>query len=128
MRVLLDTHALVWALGEPDRLSRRARAVIADQATVVFVSLTSAWELVILQSLDRVRLKVPLATLFTDGLAALRFQVLPIRLPYLVGVSALPQHHRDPFDRLLIATAKAERLTVVSADREFKRYGVPVLW
>jgi PIN domain nuclease of toxin-antitoxin system len=128
MRVLLDTHALVWALGEPDRLSRRARATIADQATIVFVSLTSAWELAILESLDRVRLKVPLATLFTEGLAALRFQLLPIRLPYVVGVSALPQHHRDPFDRLLVATAKAEKLTVISADREFKRYGVPVLW
>jgi PIN domain nuclease of toxin-antitoxin system len=128
MRVLLDTHALVWALGEPDRLSPRARATLADQATVVFVSLTSAWELAILQSLDRVRLKIPLATLFTEGLAALRFQLLPIRLPYVVGASALPQHHRDPFDRLLVATAKAELLTVVSADREFKRYGVPVLW
>jgi PIN domain nuclease of toxin-antitoxin system len=128
MRVLLDTHALVWALGSPDRLSPRARATIADQATVVFVSLTSAWELAILESLGRVRLKVPLATLFTDGLAALRFQLLPIRLPYVVAVSELPQHHRDPFDRLLVATARAERLTVVSADREFKRYGVPVLW
>jgi PIN domain nuclease of toxin-antitoxin system len=128
MRVLLDTHALVWALGEPERLSRRARATIADQATVVFVSLTSAWELAILHSLDRVRLKVPLDTLFTEGLAALRFQLLPIRLQYVVGVSALPQHHRDPFDRLLVATAKAEKLTVISADREFKQYGVPVLW
>jgi PIN domain nuclease of toxin-antitoxin system len=128
MRVLLDTHALVWALGEPDRLSRRARATIADQATVVFVSLTSAWELAILESLDRVRLTVPLAALFTEGLAALRIQLLPIRLPYVVAVSRLPQHHRDPFDRLLVATAKAEHLTVISADREFKRYGVPVLW
>jgi PIN domain nuclease of toxin-antitoxin system len=128
MRVLLDTHALVWALGEPDRLSSRARTTIADQATVVFVSLTSAWELAILQSLDHVRLKMPLATLFTEGLAALRFQLLPIRLPYVAGVANLPRHHRDPFDRLLVATALAERLTVVSADREFKRYGVPVLW
>jgi PIN domain nuclease of toxin-antitoxin system len=128
MRVLLDTHALVWALGEPDRLSPRARATIADQATVVFVSLTSAWELAILQSLGRVRLKVPLATLFTEGLAALRFQLLPIRLPYVVGVSALPQHHRDPFDRLLVATALTEKLTVVSSDRAFRQYGVAVLW
>ena len=128
MRVLLDTHVLVWALGDPDRLSSRARATIADQATVVFVSLTSAWELAILQSLDRVRLQVPLATLFTDGLAALRFHLLPIRLPHVAGVADLPRHHRDPFDRLLVATALAERLTVVSADREFARYGVTVIW
>ena len=128
MRVLLDTHALVWALGEPDRLSRRARATIADQATVVFVSVTSAWELAILENLERVRLKIPLATLFTEGLAALRIQLLPIRLPHIARVANLAQHHRDPFDRLLIATALAEQLTVVSSDRAFKRYGVPVLW
>lgn len=128
MRVLLDTHALIWALGEPARLSPRARATIADQATVVFVSLTSAWELAILQSLDRVRLKVPLGTLFTEGLAALRFHLLPIRLSHIAGVTGLPQHHRDPFDRLLVATAKAERLTVVSADRAFTSYGVPRVW
>ena len=128
MRVLLDTHALVWALGDPDRLSPRARATIANQATVVFVSLTSAWEIAILQNLDRVRLKVPLAVLFTEALAAARFQLLPIRLEYVAAVAELPQHHRDPFDRLLVATAKAERLTVISADRQFKRYAVPILW
>jgi PIN domain nuclease of toxin-antitoxin system len=128
MRVLLDTHALVWALGEPDRLSSRARATIADQSTVVFVSLTSAWELAILQTLDRVRLAVPLAALFTDGFAAMRFHLLPIRLPHIARVAELPRHHRDPFDRLLVATALAERLTVVSGDRAFARYGVPVVW
>ena len=128
MRVLLDTHALVWALSDPDRLSSRARATIADQATVVFVSLTSAWELAILQGLERVRLQVPLGTLFTEGLAALRFQLLPIRLSHVAGVANLPQHHRDPFDRLLVATALAEKLTIVSADRACKRYGVPVIW
>jgi PIN domain nuclease of toxin-antitoxin system len=128
MRVLLDTHALIWALGDPGRLSSRARATIADQGTVVFVSLTSAWELAILQDLGRVRLTVPLATLFTEGLAALRFNLLPIRLPYVAGVAGLPQHHRDPFDRLLAATAVAERLTVVSADRTFAKYGVRVVW
>jgi PIN domain nuclease of toxin-antitoxin system len=128
VRVLLDTHALVWALGDPDRLSSRARATIVDQATVVYVSLTSAWELAILQSLERVRLGVPLGTLFTEGLAALRFHLLPIRLPHIAGVAGLPQHHRDPFDRLLVATALEEKLTIVSADRSFKRYGVPVVW
>ena len=128
MRVLLDTHALVWALAEPDRLSSRARAALADPATVAFVSLVSAWELAILQGLERVRLQVPLAALFTEGLAALGIQLLPIRLAHIAGVAALPHHHRDPFDRLLVATAMAERLTVVTADDVFNRYGVPVLW
>lgn len=128
MRVLLDTHALVWAAGDPDRLSSRARATIADPATVVFVSLTSAWELAILQGLERVRLEIPLGTLFTQGLAALRMHLLPIRLPHVAGVAGLPHYHRDPFDRLLVATALAEKLAVVSADRAFMRYGVPVVW
>ncbi|HEX7545138.1 MAG TPA: type II toxin-antitoxin system VapC family toxin [Gemmatimonadaceae bacterium] len=128
MRVLLDTHALVWAAGDPDRLSSRARATIADPATIAFVSLTSAWELAILQGLGRVRLEVPLGTLFTQGLAALRFHLLAIRLPHVAGVAELPRHHRDPFDRLLVATALAEKLAVVSADRVFKRYGVTVVW
>lgn len=128
MRVLLDTHALVWALAEPDRLSPRAREVIADPATVVFVSLASAWELSILEGLDRVRLKVPLAALFTEGLASLRINLLPIRLQHVAGVATLPRHHRDPFDRLLVAAAVAEKLSVVTADKEFRRYGVTVVW
>lgn len=128
MRVLLDTHALVWALAEPDRLSPRAREVIADPATVVFVSLTSAWELSILQGLDRVRLKVPLVTLFTEGLASLRINLLPIRLQHVAGVATLPQHHRDPFDRLLVSAAVAEKLSVVTGDKLFRRYGVTVVW
>jgi PIN domain nuclease of toxin-antitoxin system len=128
VRVLLDTHALVWALGEPDRLSVRARAMIADPATAVFVSLASAWELAILQGLERVRLEVSLGALFTEGLAALRIHLLPIRLPHIAGVAGLPRHPRDPFDRLIVATALVEKLTVVSADRAFQRYGVPVVW
>jgi PIN domain nuclease of toxin-antitoxin system len=126
--VLLDTRTLVWAFGDPDRLSSRARVAIADPATVVFVSLTSAWELAILQGLERVRLAIPLETLFTQGLAALRFHLLPIRLPHVAAVAVLPHHHRNPFDRLIVATALAEKLAVVSSDRAFKRYGVPVVW
>ena len=126
--MLLDTHALVWALSDPARLSVRARSVLSDHATVVFVSLASAWELAILESLGRVRLKVPLGTLFTEGLAALHFHPLPIRLQHIAGVAALPHHHRDPFDRLLVATAKAEKVSLVSADRALKRYGVPMVW
>ena len=128
MRVLLDTHALVWALSDPDRLSRRARAVIAEQRTVVFVSLASAWELSILEGLGRVRLSLPLGTVFTEGLAALRFHLLPIKLSHVAGVAGLPPHHRDPFDRLLVSAARAEKLSIVSADRHIARYAVSVVW
>ncbi len=128
MRVLLDTHALVWALAEPERLSSRAKATIANPATDAFVSMASAWELAILKSLGGVRLGVSLDSIFSEGLAALRIRLLPIQLQHLVRLIALPRHHRDPFDRLLIATALAEKLTLVSTDREFKKYGVVTLW
>ncbi len=128
MRVLLDTHALVWALSEPERLSSRARATVANPATDAYVSMASAWELAILESLGHVRLAVSLDSIFSEGLAALRIRLLPIQLQHLVRLTALPRHHRDPFDRLLIATAMVEKLTLVSSDREFKKYGAVTLW
>ena len=128
VRLLLDTHALVWALAEPERLSLRARAAIASSATEAFVSMVSAWELAILESMARVRLGVPLASVFTERLAALRIRLLPVQLEHVVALQGLPLHHRDPFDRLLIATAVSERLTLVSRDRVFTAYAAPVLW
>jgi len=128
VRLLLDTHALVWALAEPGRLSPRARAAVSRSASDVYVSMASAWELAILHGLQRVRLGAPLGTIFTEGLAALRIRLLPIQLQYVAAVAALPRHHRDPFDRLLIATAMTEKLALVSCDRAFEQYDVTVVW
>ena len=128
MRLLLDTHALVWALAEPARLSARARAAVANPASVVYASMASAWELAILQGLHRVHLGAPLHAIFTEGLAALRIRLLPIQLQHVSAVAALPRHHRDPFDRLLLATALAEKLALVSCDRAFEQYDVTVVW
>lgn len=128
MRLLLDTHALVWALAEPERLSSRARTMIANASADVYVSMVSAWELSILHGLERVRLGAPLDVIFTEGLAALRIRLLPIQLSHVVAVAALPRHHRDPFDRLLLATAKAEKLALVSCDRALAQYDVPLIW
>jgi PIN domain nuclease of toxin-antitoxin system len=128
VRLLLDTHTLVWALAEPERLSLRARTAIASSANEAFVSMASAWELAILEGLSRVTLGAPLATVFTARLAAMRFRLLPIQLQHLAALAGLPQHHRDPFDRLLVATAVAERLTLVSSDARFGAYDATVLW
>ncbi len=128
MRVLLDTHALVWAMADPARLSPRARLTITNAATDAYASVVSAWELAILERLGRVRLGAPLESLFSEGLAALRIRLLPIQVQHVARVASLPDHHRDPFDRLLIATAMTEKLTLVSRDRAFARYGVATVW
>ena len=128
MKVLLDTHALVWALADPDRLSPRARMVLSDGDSLLFASVASAWELAILQGLGRVHLHVPLERIFTESLAALGVRLLPIQLAHVAALRALPQLHRDPFDRMLIAAAAAEGLSIVSRDGAFEQYGVPVVW
>lgn len=128
MRLLLDTHALVWAMADPARLSPRARLAVTSGATDAYASVVSAWELAILEGLGRVRLGAPLESLFSDGLAALRIRLLPIQVQHAARVASLPNHHRDPFDRLLIATAMTEKLTVVTRDRTFARYGVSTVW
>lgn len=128
MRLLLDTHALVWALAEPARLTSRARAAISNPSADVYASVVSAWELAILQGLARVQLSAPLDRIFTEGLAALRIRLLPIQLQHLATVAQLPQHHRDPFDRLLVATAAVEKLTLVTCDRAFEQYNVALVW
>lgn len=128
MKLLLDTHALVWTLAEPNRLSPRARMAVSDPGSMLFASVTSAWELAILQSLGRVQLDVPLESVFTVHLAAMGIRLLPIQLGHVTRLSTLPQIHRDPFDRMIIAAALAEEFAIVSRDREFSRYDVSVVW
>ncbi|MDB4914551.1 MAG: PilT protein domain protein [Gemmatimonadetes bacterium] len=128
MRLLLDTHTLVWALADPSRLSVRARAAVMNPSADVYVSMVSAWELAILQGLGRVHLRTSLESVFSEGLAAIRARLLPIQLRHVVTLGALPHYHRDPFDRLLLATAVGERLALVSRDGAFAQYGVSVVW
>ncbi len=128
MKLLLDTHTLVWALAAPDRLSRPAREALSRARSELYVSVASAWELAILDGLGRVRLGAPLQVVFTERIAALRIRLLGVQLTHLAALSVLPQHHRDPFDRLLVSTALAEGMALVSADGALARYGANVLW
>jgi PIN domain nuclease of toxin-antitoxin system len=123
MNLLLDTHALLWWLGDDPTLSGKARDAIADGRNVVFVSAASIWEIRIKQAIGK--LKLPRS--FREVLEAQAFMNLPVTAEHAHGVLALPPHHRDPFDRMLVAQAKAERLTVVTRDERIKRYGVSVL-
>lgn len=123
MNLLLDTHALLWALDRPDQLDPRARAAIADGANRVVVSAASAWEIAIKQSIGKLRFDGDLAELVTTT----GFDSLAIDFEHARSAGALPAHHRDPFDRMLIAQATCEALTIVTRDPLFDLYAVPLL-
>lgn len=120
-RLLLDTHVFLWWRGEPTRLSQQARSRIAE-ADVVFVSAASAWEAGIKMALGRLELPEPVEA----GVAASGFEKLPISFSHAERAAALPPHHGDPFDRMLVAQAQVEDLTLVTHDR-LEAYEVEIL-
>lgn len=123
MRLLLDTHAFLWWRIDEARLSPEVRVVVGD-ADIVYVSLASAWEIAIKTSIGKLRLANPIE----QELVASDFEPLPVGLRHIEHVASLPLHHRDPFDRMLVAQCQVERLTLVTADRRLQPYGVPFLW
>ena len=125
MRILLDTHALLWALSAPDKLPAAVRHAVQAAENDVYASLASAWEIAIKVALRRLEFDVQS---LEDSLAASGIQTLPISLKHTARVAVLPRHHRDPFDRMLVAQALCESLTLASRDRELAKYGVTLLW
>jgi PIN domain nuclease of toxin-antitoxin system len=122
-RLLLDTHVLLWWLGDDSRLRADAAAAIADPATAVYVSAASAWEIAIKKTVGRLEAPDDLpAQLEHHG-----FAELPVSVAHALGVEVLPVYHPDPFDRLLVAQAMLEGLTIVTSDAQVRRYGVPTL-
>jgi PIN domain nuclease of toxin-antitoxin system len=124
--VLLDTHAFLWWVQNDVNLSRNARREIAKAEC--YFSLASCWELAIKASLSRIGFDRPLAQFLSEELPANAISLLPIEFRHVMRVAQLPFHHRDPFDRLLIAQALEESLAIVSADDGFEAYGVQRIW
>ena len=122
-QLLLDTHVFIWWRENSPRLGDDARRRIRS-ASVVFVSVASAWEAAIKIALGRLRLPES----FEAGVVASRFDKLWIDFSHAEVVATLPHHHKDPFDRMLIAQAMSERLTLVTHDRRFGPYGIDVVW
>ncbi len=123
MRVLLDTCAIIWAVSEPDKLSAQARAVLEEGDTEVFVSPISCAELACLQERGRIELDVHWKTWFDRYLDLNGWQVIDISLPIIQDAFALPsEFHADPADRIITATARTERLTLVTGDQKLIRY------
>lgn len=128
MRILLDTHAFLWWVTDDEQLSRRARRLLGDGKNEVFFSAASAWEISMKSSLGRVALPDDAERYVPKQLEQNAFEVLPVRLQHALRVGALPGIHRDPFDRLLIAQALIEDLTLLSRDRHLASYSVRVVW
>jgi PIN domain nuclease of toxin-antitoxin system len=123
MRLLLDTHILLWWLADSPSLSDQARGLIADPDNAVFVSAVSLWEIRLKQSLG----KLQLPSDFEERLAAETFENLPLLADHTREVASMPWHHRDPFDRMLIAQAQSAGFTFVTADQIAPHYGDFVL-
>ncbi len=125
MRLLLDTHLLVWAMGSPERLPAALVAMVQDPANTPVFSVVSLWELVIKQALGRPDFRVEPALLrraLLDG----GWQELPIQAHHALAMASLPPVHRDPFDRLLLAQASADGLLLITADQQLAAYPGPV--
>jgi PIN domain nuclease of toxin-antitoxin system len=127
-RLLLDTHVFLWWVADDPNLTVVARQAIADVNNECCLSLASCWEMVIKSSLGKLRLAKSIGRFVTEQLAANGFILLNIELRHAVKVEKLPFHHRDPFDRLLIAQAVTEKLIIVTADSNFSNYGARILW
>ncbi len=127
MKLLLDTHAFLWFFDNPDKLSTPVRTALADPANACFLSVVSVWEIQIKTGLGKLSLSQPIEDAITlsasDGL-----QILPTDLNHVFGLAKLPDHHRDPFDRLLIAQALFEGLTLVTKDEKIQRYTCETVW
>lgn len=127
MRLLLDTHVWLWSILEPDRLGANALKLIEDPDNHLVLSAVSSWEISIKYNLGRLPLPQPpedfvLSRLTRDGIEA-----LPITHGHVCAVAELPRHHRDPFDRLLVATSREEDLPLLTADRQFLSYDIAVI-
>ena len=127
MNILLDTNALLWSLADSDRLGLAVRLLITEPRNVVYVSAASAWEIAIKMSLGKLSAPDDASAWLPEALRTSRFTPLSITIEHALGVHSLPKHHADPFDRLLLAQAIAEQLTIVTGDRQFEAYGVPLV-
>lgn len=128
MKLLLDTHAFIWSFDEPEKLSPKALALLADDDNELVLSVASVWEMQIKIQLGKLKFTVPLKELVESQRQTNGVQVLPVELAHVLALDALPAHHKDPFDRLLVAQANIEGAFLVSRDPLFSDYPVRVLW
>lgn len=128
MRVLVDTHVFLWFIEDSPQLSLTAKALIEDGANEILLSVGSLWEMAIKASLSKLQLGGPFGPYVAEQLRVNSIELLDITLEHAAAVAALPLHHRDPFDRLLVAQALVEAIPLVSADTLLDAYPVSRVW
>ena len=128
MKYLLDTHTLLWFLSGDEKLSGRARLLIDDPSNEKFLSIASLWEIAIKAGLGKIDLDKPFEQMFPERLDFNRIRILAITVDSLIKLATLPFHHRDPFDRLIIAQGLVENLPIISVDTDFDAYGIDREW
>ena len=128
MKLLIDTQCWLWWFAEPDRLQEATIAQIVDETNELWLSVASVWEMGIKVGLGKLPLPEPLDRYLSSRMKQLGARSLEIRADHALQAGGLPLHHRDPFDRMLIAQAQVEGMTIVTSDRMFDRYEVEILW
>lgn len=127
MKIILDTHIFLWWGNEPTRLSSTAWSLCHDPENDLVLSVASIWEIQLKVQLGKLTIRLPLANLIEDEQEKNGIEVLDIKLSHVLELNSLPLHHKDPFDRLLIAQANAEGIALLSADPMFGKYSVNLL-
>lgn len=128
MKYLLDTHAFLWAISDPAKLSSTARQEIENLQNELLISTASLWEIAIKFGLGKLRLSSAYETFIPQQLSLLGVTVVEASILHFAAVARLPHHHRDPFDRLIIAQSIVERTPVISIDDKFDNYGIQRVW
>ncbi len=128
MRLLLDTHAFIWYATDSSRLSTTARSLIDNGDNDILLSTASVWEMAIKHSIGRLNFSLPFMEFIKQQIAVNRIEILEISFDHIEVVASLPLHHRDPFDRLIIAQSMAEQIPVLSVDGIFDAYAIARLW
>lgn len=128
MRAILDTHAILWWVTNNPQLSQTVRDIISDSDNTLYLSVASSWEVIIKFNTGKLPLPEPPTQFIQSCLSVNRFESLAIDLPHVLQINTLPDHHKDPFDRILIAQAQVENIPILTVDRMIIKYPVQTIW
>jgi PIN domain nuclease of toxin-antitoxin system len=128
MNLLIDTHVVIWLIQGNENIGQTARNAIEDEGNSLYLSIASLWEISIKLGLGKLKLGMPLDRILEDFIIPGGINILPIEISHLLVLRDLPLHHRDPFDRSIIAQAQFESLILISGDRLFGEYGIDIIW